>query len=183
MKGITCLIYLTLNVRGWLDWAKSTSTSREESLHNDHCDTVIMAAAARRFNTLLNTINACKNGAGVYLCTTQSSKWKISTRRVVTGLCIAVGGIALCHHCPMKGVDTTKMIHAVPVVFAREKVRIRKSGKGYLIIFNARVYMLITVWSSKQAVLSGFISLTLSTIQRCWKQGNQIFEIEISALE
>ncbi|KAK2838706.1 hypothetical protein Q7C36_013520 [Tachysurus vachellii] len=83
-----------------------------------------MAAAARRLNTLINTINACKNGAGVYLCTTQSFKWKISTRRVVTGLCIAVGGIAVCHHCPMKGVDTTKMIHAVPVVFAREKTKI-----------------------------------------------------------
>ncbi|XP_058253552.1 calcium uptake protein 3, mitochondrial isoform X2 [Hemibagrus wyckioides] len=83
-----------------------------------------MAAAARRFGTIINTFNAYKNGAGIYLCTTQSSKWKISMRRVVTGLCIAAGGIAVCQHCSMKGVDKTRMIHAIPVVFAREKTKI-----------------------------------------------------------
>ncbi|XP_047013120.1 calcium uptake protein 3, mitochondrial isoform X3 [Ictalurus punctatus] len=84
----------------------------------------MMAAAARRFSTILNTITVCKNGAGVNLSTSQSSKWKISMRRIVTGLCIAVGGIAVCQHCPVKEVNTTRMIHAVPVVLAREKTKI-----------------------------------------------------------
>ncbi|TSP25394.1 Calcium uptake protein 3, mitochondrial [Bagarius yarrelli] len=82
-----------------------------------------MAAAAHRFSTLVNTISACRNGAGVNLCTVVSSKWKHSTRRVLKGLCIAVGGMAVCQHCLIK-TDTTRMIHAVPVVFAGEKTKI-----------------------------------------------------------
>ncbi|KAI5105192.1 calcium uptake protein 3, mitochondrial-like isoform X2 [Silurus meridionalis] len=77
-----------------------------------------MAAVVRRFSTIVNIISACKKG------TTQSFKWKISTRRVVTGLCIAAGGLAACQHCRVKSVDTTRRIHVVPVVFAKEKTKI-----------------------------------------------------------
>lgn len=183
MKLAICVISPSLHARAWLDWAKSPSTSREESLRTDHCVTVMMAAAARQFSTILNTITVCKNGAGVNLSTSQLSKWKISMRRVVTGLCIAVGGIAVCQHRPVKGVNTTRMIHAVPVVLAREKVRFRKSGQGCIYLWHAVLYMLIRVWSSKQAVPLGHMSMTLSTIKRCWKQRNRIFEIENSALD
>lgn len=182
-RSTICLICLTLCARAWFDWANAASTSREESLCTVHCVTVIMAAAARRFSTIVNTITACKNSAGVYLSSAQSSKWKITMRRVMTGLCIAVGGIAVCQHNPVKGVDTTTTMHAVPVVFAREKVRFRKSGKGCIYLLHAIFYTLIIVWSSKQAVPSGLMAVTLSAIQRCWKQEHRISVIEMSTLE
>lgn len=66
-------------------------------------------------------------------------------RRVMTGLCIAVGGIAVCQHNPVKGVDTAAMMHAVPVVFAGEKVRFRNKDTDAFIYYTQFFYTLIIV--------------------------------------
>lgn len=128
-----------------IDWpGLKPRTSREESpLYNGR--TVMMAAAARRFSTIVNTITACKNGAGVHVSTAQSPKWKISMRQVVTGLCIAVGGIAVCQKCRVKEAHTTRMSHPLPVVFAREKVRFTKSLQCCVYLLHIALYKLMIV--------------------------------------